>query len=424
MNWKDYPQNIKVRLITSFFNRAVASAVMPFMALFFAQEMSKLWAGLFLVFTVIIGFFINLIGGYISDRFPRKNVLVTTSSLSAVLFLLMAISLLPLNNVIWLFASAYVAFVMTSSLGRPAMHAIIIDSTTPENRKAVYAIDYWMVNLSMAIGAALGGLLYVNHQIELFILLTITSATLPIAYHIWLIDEHSNRLEKQHQNVFIDLIQNYKVAFQDRPFVKVVIGSMFIVAAEFSLNSYIGVRLAETFKSVTIGDFEIGGVRMLSILNIENMLLVVCLTFFITKFTDRFSKQKMMLIGLIIYGIGYVTITSANSWYLLVIFGFIATIGELIYSPIKNAELANMMPADKRGSYSAFSNLSFSGADLIARSTIIIGAFLIPTMMSVYIGIILMIGISLIYSGLFLKNSKLIINRKAILTTTMKMFSK
>jgi len=424
MNWKDYPQNIKVRLITSFFNRAVSSAVMPFMALFFAQEMSKVWAGLFLVFTVIISFFINLIGGYISDRFRRKSVLVTTSSLSAVMFLLMTISLFPINNVIWLFAIAYVAFVMTSSLGRPAMHAIIIDSTTPENRKAVYAIEYWLVNLSMAIGAALGGLLYVNHQFELFILLTITSVTLPIAYHIWLIDEHTNRLKKQHQNVLIDLFQNYKVAFQDRPFVKVVVGSMFIFAAEFTLNSYIGVRLAETFKSVTLGGFEINGVRMLSILNIENMILVVFLTFFITKFTDRFSKQKMLLIGLIIYGIGYVTITSANSWYMLVIFGFIATLGELIYSPIRNAEEANMMPVDKRGSYSAFSNLSFSGADLIARSTIIIGAFLIPTMMSVYIGSILMIGIFLIYSGLFVKSSMPTKNSKAVLTRAKKVVSK
>jgi DHA1 family multidrug resistance protein B-like MFS transporter len=403
MAWKDYPQNIKVRLITSFFNRAVASAVMPFMALFFAQEMSKVWAGLFLVFTVIVGFIVNLIGGYISDRFPRKRVLVLTSSLSSLLFLFMTISLIPKNNMIWLFAIAYVAFVVTSSLGRPAMHAIIIDSTTPDNRKAVYAIDYWLVNLSMAIGAALGGLLYVNHQIELFALLTITSACLPIAYQIWLIDEHTNRLEKQHQNVLIDVFHNYKVALQDTPFVKVVVGSMFIFAAEFSLNSYIGVRLSETFESIHIGDFEVVGVRMLSLLNIENMLLVVCLTFFINKITDRFRQGKVLLIGLIIYGIGYIIITSANTWYILILFGFVATIGELIYSPVRNAEQANMMPADKRGSYSAFSNLSFSGADLIARSTIIIGAFLIPTMMSVYIGIILMVGIFLLYTGLFLK---------------------
>ncbi|ANU23240.1 MDR family MFS transporter [Planococcus donghaensis] len=406
MKWKDYPQNIKVRLITSFFNRAVASAVMPFMALFFAQEMSKIWAGSFLMITVFIGFFVNMIGGYISDRFPRKKVLVTTSSLSALMFLLMSISLIPTDRWIGLFALAYVLFIVTSSLGRPAMHAIIIDSTTPENRKAIYAIDYWMVNLSMAIGAALGGLLYLNHQIELFAVLTFTASCLPIAYHIWLKDERVQSLKQQHHNVVIDLLQNYKVAFQDRPFVKVVIGSMFIFSAEFSLNSYIGVRLAESFEAFTIGGFEVAGVRMLSLMNIQNMLLVVCLTFMVNKFTDRFAKQHVLLTGLLLYSIGYITITSANSWYLLILFNFIGTIGELVYSPVRNAEMANMIPEDKRGSYSAFSNVSFSGADLLARSTIIIGAFLIPTMMSVYIGVLLMIGTVLVYTGLFVRKAE------------------
>ncbi len=405
MKWNEYPRNIKVRLITSFFNRGVSSAVMPFMALFFAQEISKVWAGLFLVFTVIIGFFVNLVGGYISDRFRRKKVLVTTSSLSALLFLFMTVSLVPTDNLIWLFAAAYVAYIITSSLGRPAMRAIIIDSTTPENRKAVYAIDYWLVNLSLAVGAALGGLLYVNHQIELFAMLSVTSACLPIAYTIWLKDEHKNQLKKQHRNVLLDLLQNYKVAFQDTPFVKVVVGSMFIFAAEFSLNSYIGVRLSESFVPVTIGDFEIVGVRMLSILNIQNMLLVVCFTFLINKFTDRFNKQKVILVGLIIYSIGYIVMTSANTWYMLLLFSVVATLGELVYSPVRNAEQANMIPADKRGSYSAFSNISFSGADFIARSTIIIGAYLVPSMMSVYIGIILMVGTILLYTGLFGKKA-------------------
>lgn len=403
MKWKDYPQNIRVRLITSFFNRAVSMAVMPFMALFFAEEMGKVWAGLFLVTTVLISFVVNLVGGYISDRFPRKKVLLVTSSLNAFMFLLMTISLMPDNKLVWLFAAAYTAFTVTSSLGRPAMHAIIIDSTTPENRKAVYAIDYWMINLSMAIGTALGGLMYVGHKVELFLLLTITSSLLPVAYKIWLKDTRIAQLKKQHQNVFYDLFQNYKVAFQDLPFVKVVVGSMFVFAAEFSLNSYIGVRLAETFDPVSLGEFEIGGVRMLSLLNIQNMLLVVCFTFIINRFTNRFKKEQVLLIGLIIYAIGYVTMTAANTWYILIAFSIIATVGELVYSPVRNAEQANMMPEDKRGSYSAFSNLSFSGADLLARSTIIIGAYLIPTMMAVYMGILLMIGTLLVYTGLFAK---------------------
>ncbi|MFP3719954.1 MFS transporter [Niallia circulans] len=406
MKWKELPRNIKVRMITSFFNRAVSSAVMPFMALFFAQELNKIWAGLFLITTVVIGFLINLVGGYISDRFPRKKVLMITSWLNALFFLIMTISLFPINKIIVLFALAYVGFIITSSLGRPAMHAIIIDSTTPENRKAIYALDYWLINLSMAIGAALGGLLYLNHQKELFIVLTCTATLIPIAYGVWLQDKFTDQLQKKHKNVLVDLISNYKVAFKDTAFVKVVTGSTFIFAAEFSLNSYIGIRLAETFEAVRIGSFEIVGVRMLSILNIENMLLVVCFTFIINRFTDKMNKKNALITGLIIYGIGYVTVTSANTWYMLVLFNLIATMGELIYSPIRNAEQANMIPSDKRGSYSAFSNLSFSGADLIARASIIIGAFLIPTMMSVYIGFIVMVGTILIYTGLFAKTIK------------------
>ncbi len=405
MCWSEYPQNIKVRLLTSFFNRAVFSAVMPFMALFFAEEMGKVWAGTFLMLTVIVGFFINLIGGYISDRFKRKKVVLTTSALSASMFFIMTLSLLPMNKLIWLFAAAYMIFIITSSLGRPAMHAIIIDSTTPENRKAVYTVEYWLTNLSMAIGAALGGLLYVNHQIELFALLTITSSCLPLAYWIWLTDDKVQQLAKAHDNVLMDVFQSYKMAFQDAPFTKVVAGSMFIFAAEFTLNSYIGVRLAESFDPMSFGGFEIGGVRMLSILNIQNMLLVVFFTFFVNKIANRFKSRHVLLFGLFLYSIGYIVMTSADTWYVLIGFTFIATIGELIYSPVRNAEQANMIPDDKRGSYSAFSGISFSGADLIARSTIIIGAFLMPAMMSVYIGIILFAGTLLVYSGLFIRKT-------------------
>ncbi|MCM3585577.1 MFS transporter [Mesobacillus maritimus] len=401
MKWKEYPQNIKVRLITSFFNRAISSAVMPFMALFFAQHKGAVWAGVFLGMNVFIGFFSNLIGGYMSDRVRRKSMLIVTSSISALLFGLMTISLIPNEKWIGLFAVSYMAFMVSSSLGRPAMQAIIIDSTTADNRKAIYAIDYWLINLSIAIGTALGGLFYVHHQLLLFIILTCVSASLPIAFALWLQDTSTKQAVKKHQNPIFDLAASYKVALQDKPFVMAVVGSMCIFAAEFSLNSYIGVRLAEEFSPVYIGEFELGGVRMLSLLNIENTMLVVLLTFVVTKITDRYDKKKMLLVGLIFYGIGYTVLTSANIWYVLILFNFIGTIGELMYSPIANAEKANMMPEDKRGSYSAFSGTSFSGADLLARTTIILGAFLAPSMMSVYIGIILLIGTFLLYGGLF-----------------------
>lgn len=175
---------------------------------------------------------------------------------------------------------------------------------------------------------------------------------------------------------------------------------MFIVSVELSLDNYISVRLNDTFQTVHIYGMEIEGVHMFSILNIENMILVVGLTFFVSHLTNRFSNRKALMIGLILYGIGYVILTSSNSMFLLLLFGLIATLGELIYSPIYFTEQAQLIPENNRGSYSAFSSVAYNGADLIARSSLIIGAFLPPIFMSIYLGFIILLGIILIHSSI------------------------
>ena len=404
MRWKEMPQPIKVRLVTSFFNRTISFAIMPFMALLFVQAYNKVFAGIFLIGTVILSFLIGLIGGYLADRFPRKRLLVLSTTATGLMFLVMTISLA--SDHMLLFTIAYAIFTVTSNIGRPAMSAIIIDATTPENRRAVYAIDYWLINLSIALGTALGGWLYVSNRLFLFSLLTCTSLLLPVAYH-FLLDESKHLWQKQPlRNVFRDLGKSYQIAWRDRPFVKVVFGSMCILAAEFSMGSYVAVRLADEFDTVTIGDLTVNGVRMLSLINIENTILVVCLTFFIQRFSNRFSNKQALVSGLVLYIIGYATVTSANSLTLLLTFIFIATIGELLYSPTLNAEQANMMPADQRGAYSAFAGTSHAGADLLSRSTLILGAVLAPFMMSVYIGLIVCLGLGLVYLGLF-RNEKI-----------------
>ncbi|MGF9975835.1 MDR family MFS transporter [Viridibacillus arvi] len=412
MKLKDIPQNIKLRLITSFFNRMAFNAVMPFIALFFAHEVNKVFAGSLLLLSVGINFATNLVGGYIADRFRRKKVLLITSFTTFALLLLMTLCLIPNKRLIWLFTALYLIYVISSNLGRPAMQAIILDSTTAENRKAVFAIDYWLLNLSISFGAILGGLLYMNHQIMLFSFLTLTTVFIAIAYLIWLQDDSIPTIEKQHDNILLDLISNYKTALMDHRFVKLTLGMMFIFSAEFSLSSYISVRLAETFKSVKIFGFEIEGVRMFSLLSFENTLLVVCFTFLVSRWTNTMNNKKSILLGLAVYGLGYTFLTSSNHFYLLLLFGALATLGELMYSPVFQTEQANCIPADKRGSYLAFSGLGFNGASMISSGALILGAFLAPWEMSIFIGIIVMSGIALIYSALFYTGKiSLILNR-------------
>ena len=140
---------------------------------------------------------------------------------------------------------------------------------------------------------------------------------------------------------------------------------------------------------------------MYSILNVENTLLVVCFTFLIANLTKSLSNKKILLIGLILYGIGYSLITSANNFFVLILLGFIATLGELLYSPVFNTEQANCIPEDQRGSYLAFSSLSFNGATLLSNASLILGAYLLPWQMSIWIAIIIFLGIFIMYHGLY-----------------------
>ncbi|MER2033437.1 MDR family MFS transporter [Exiguobacterium indicum] len=403
MKWKEIPKPIKVRLITSFFNRAVSFSIMPFMALLFVQAFNEVIAGAFLIAMVFVSFITNLLGGYLADRFSRKRLLVTTSALTALTFITMTISLT--FDWMLLFMVIYAVFSVTSNLGRPAMGAIIIDATTKENRQAVYALDYWLINLSIAIGTALGGWLYVSNQLLLFGILSFTSSVLPIAYYLFLDDTPRTWQRQKLRGVLTDIFTSYQLAWRDRPFVKVVFGSMCILAAEFSMGSYVAVRLADSFEPLSFAGWSINGVRMMSIINIENTLLVVTLTFIVQRLAKRLSPRRTLAAGLMLYTIGYVVVTSANSMTALMVFIFIATIGELLYSPVLNTQKANMMPADQRGAYSAFAGTSFAGADLLSRSTILVGTFLIPSMMSVYLGLILLTGFGLVYTSLFVKES-------------------
>ena len=401
MNIFQLPQNIKLRLITSFFNRMASNSVMPFMALFFTQEKNKIYAGIILVISVAVSFISGIIGGYLADRFKRKHLLYWTSTIAPTFLLIMTLCLIPEKRPIYLFAVIYLLFIFSNNLGRPALEAIILDSSTPKNRKAIYTLEYWLTNLSISLGAILGVLLYINHQILLFAILTIITYGISVAYFIWLEDEQVSVRKKTNDNMFIDLLQSYQTALMDKRFVQLVLGFMFVFTAERSLSSYISVRLKETFDTISIFNFEIEGVRMYSILNVENTLLVVCFTFLIANLTKSLSNKKILLIGLILYGIGYSLITSANNFFVLILLGFIATLGELLYSPVFNTEQANCIPEDQRGSYLAFSSLSFNGATLLSNASLILGAYLLPWQMSIWIAIIIFLGIFIMYHGLY-----------------------
>ncbi|HWI46734.1 MAG TPA: MFS transporter, partial [Rummeliibacillus sp.] len=397
MKFSQLPQNLKVRLVSSFFNRVAMHAVLPFMALFFTHEKGKIYAGTILMISVGISFCANILGGYSADRWKRKNILIISAVSAATMVTGMTICLIPQHTPITLFTFFYLLFVFSSDFGMPAMEAIVLDSTTYENRKDVYALEYWLINMSFSIGSVLGGVLYVKHQFALFILLAVINWSLALCYIFLLQGDDRQKNVKLHNNMFKDLWNSYKIAFKDTRFVILIAGAMCVSSAESMLSSYISVRLAETFEPITIFGFKLEGVRMFSLLSLENTLLVVCTTFIVSKMTNKMNYKTALIGGLIIYGVGYSLMMSGNGFYYLLILGIIATLGELMYSPIYYTEQANRIPEDRRGAYLAFASFSHNGSTLLSHGALIIGTFLLPWHMSMLLATVVLLGICCIY---------------------------
>lgn len=416
MLFKDLSGNVKVRLFTSFYTRIIAVSIMPFMALFFSDRMGKVFTGTFLLVTTLVSFIFKLWGGYIADRNKRKKVLVIANSSCAVLMVLMTICLLPSNDFMYAFAALYMLWNIASSMGSPAMNAIILDSTDEGNRKRVYVLSYWLDNISISVGIALGGLMY-NRKLELFAILSVALIITSLIYMLFLKDTKVNQMERTHINPFKDILSNYATAVRDKKYLKYVIGLIFFFSAEFAVSNYIGIRLKENFSPVNLFGLQVDGVLMMGAITIENTLVVISLTFLISSMMERVTRAKAYMVGIISYGLGYAALNVVNTWYGVLIFGLLAVIGELTCVPIHMTEQAKLIPDDKRASYMAFGSLSFSGGDMLGRFGIVLGAYLIAPMMAVYTGCIVALGAFLISSSFFkeeVKDTKLIVEGQQI----------
>ena len=180
-----------------------------------------------------------------------------------------------------------------------------------------------------------------------------------------------------------------------------ILGFAFYSAAEFSLQNYTGIRLSKEFQPLTLFSINIDGVRMLSILQVINTIMVVCFTFIVSKITEKKTERTVIISGLFIYISGYGLMASANSLYLLIPLMVLATLGELASAPILSARQVDLIPEDKQASYLSFGSLSFQGSQLLAAVGLTLGGYLTASLISAYIIILGIAGIYFVVSSLY-----------------------
>lgn len=411
--FKELHPNIRVRIYTSFMSRVVGSTIFPFMAIYFTKEINATVAGILLLIQVATQFLSSLYGGHLADTVGRKKMMIIGEWMNVLAFLGLILANSP-----W-FTSPWITFVMliliSISMGfiNPAAEAMLIDVSTKENRTLMYSINYWAVNLSMMLGLIVGGWFFESHFFELliclfamsFLTLWMTMALIEETYKL------PESVEKKDSFSLKKIGQSYQMVIRDIKFLLFTLGGIAILSIEFQRNNFIAIRLQEDFKSmlVAFGDnftFSLSGVKLLSLLTVENTLIIVLLTTITAKIIKNKSQTLIMYTGFILFGLGYAVLAFSNNIYVLIIAVVVLSIGELMYVPTRQTILAELVDDSRRGAYMAFNGVVIQVGKIFGVLGIMLGEIISNIGMGIVYALFSLIGIVLTQAAITKRANK------------------
>jgi DHA1 family multidrug resistance protein B-like MFS transporter len=288
-------------------------------------------------------------------------------------------------------------------INKPSVEAMLIDVSTPDTRKFMYQITYWSNNLAISIAGIVGAFLFKDYLFVLFLAVAAMSLvtlgvtavflaeTMPkAAIHPKPVGEAAYMKKKE------TIWSSYKQVVSDRIFMAYMIGRVLLISVETNLTGYIAVHLGnlkQEFEWLPWLDAKVSGLYLLGFLRTENTLAVVILSLFIGRLLKLNSDARTMLAAMALNIIGYTYLTFSNQPILLILFMLIATIGELLYVPIMQAYLVNIVPDHTRSSYMAIQGMTYRAALIISGVNIALAGLFGPGSMAIVIGLTGAIGL-------------------------------
>ncbi|MGW0393152.1 MDR family MFS transporter [Streptomyces sp. NPDC003042] len=314
-----------------------------FLVLFLvAQGFSAFEAGIALGVVGVGAFIGNGIGGTVADRFGRRTAIAVSMFGSSA-----ATALVPLTDGLFT-TTALVGLVgVFAQLYRPAAGALLVDLVPEEQRVMSFAVLRLAINVGMAVGPLVGGLLSGMSYTYLFLgdalfsfafgalaLLTLPAGR-PVPAEVPAEASAESVKGKRRRG------GGYRQVLADRPYA-LFLGSM--VAATFVY----GQSTVTLPLHVTDAGFDN---KVYGLLLGLNALLCVVIELPLTKHTERRNPRRVIAAGLALLGIGMALTGAAHAIWLLALTVVVWTVAETLYTPIANAYPAEFSPAHLRGRY-------------------------------------------------------------------------
>lgn len=143
-----------------------------------------------------------------------------------------------------------------------------------------------------------------------------------------------------------------------------------------------------------LGAISIDGTKMIGLLTTTNTLIIVLCTAPFSLWLNRHNQRHLFIVGVIIFASGFAIQASTTHFYWLLLSSIILSCGELLCIPIRQTQLATLMPAQQRGAYIAFNGATFQISKILASLMLVGAPFLSPLIISF---LILLLGCGAIF---------------------------
>jgi MFS family permease len=272
-----------------------------------------------------------LLGGWIADRAGRRAALALSMFSSAAAML----ALSQVHSLATILALSVVVG-LTTELYRPASAALLADVVGPEQRVAAFGVWRFAINLGYAAGPVVAGLL-AQHS---FFLLFVGDAATSVAFGVVaLVALPKGTRVAAHLELPGESI---RAIARDRRFLLFLLASVLGAFVYFQAQTTFALQIvADGHSSVVYG-------TLLAI----NGLAIVLVELPLISLTQRLPRVPVLASGLLLEGIGFglIPLSGATAWLAFTV--VVWTFGEMVFSPVAGAYVADLSPAHLRGRYS------------------------------------------------------------------------
>ncbi len=278
----------------------------------------------------------SAISGELADTFGRKAVMMWGLFSQIVAMFALGLCIELRANSAWVL----VTYFLTTFLGaffRPAANAWVTDNTTGKNRVEAFGIIRIGLNIGWALGPAVGGFL-VRYSYSMAFFFTAILYGVTILYVSRLIHDRKRVLAHRRKPSFASTLLSLK----DTRLAKICLYVVMITA----VNSQLVVGLSVHCKQyLHMPEYFIGWFFTI------NGAVVVLLQVWATKLMAKMRLSTAMLIGCVLYAVGFGSVGFFGSFWLIGLGVFLAGVGELIVSPGEQTLVSNIASRETRGRY-------------------------------------------------------------------------